>query len=56
MFSFLEDLDEAVEKGCEPEKPFQSGRAQDEAHDGHEDNLGAVSSGSCTEVLPQSYI
>ena len=42
MFSFLEYFDQAVEEGCEPEEPFQGGCAQNEAHDGNENNLVAI--------------
>lgn len=56
MFSFLEDFDQAVEKGSEPEKPFQGGCAQNEAHDRDEDNLVIISPWSCTENLLQCYI
>ena len=42
VLSFLEHFDQAVEESCEPEKPFQGGCAQNEAHDGNENNLTAI--------------
>ena len=51
MFSFLEDFDQAVEEGCEPEEPLQGGCAQNEAHYRHVDNLIAISSWSCRQIL-----
>ena len=57
MFSFLEDFDQAVEEGREPEKPLQGGSTEHEAHDGNIHNLaGIISSSSGTEIMPQTYI
>lgn len=39
MLGFLVHLYQAVEKGSDPEKPFQEGEAHDSAYDGGIDNL-----------------